>query len=137
MLFGYISKKEYMQKLEEQLSDTRKELIELERKTALDLTRGCLDLVQMDSTYSVDTDKYENKNYLQQAFGLLATPMFKDEIKRIVYENTKYIAEQAPSEQSVMLSRGTINGVSVLLERIENYAQVIEQEKLSADESSV
>lgn len=101
----------------------------MSESSPIDLTRENLKLTPLTIDYENNLEKYDKEDYLVYAVDILENPMFQEEIKRIVFEQVNYIATQSPTEQSSLLARGTINGVSLLKERIMQYREIFEQKQ--------
>ena len=120
----------------QQYEQLQKKLDEKPPASPVDLTRQNLGLIRLDEKYVVDLEKYDDDSYLQKSKQLLESDMFKDEIKRIIFEQMHKIAMDSPSWESNLLARGTINGVCLLQERLQLYNGTYEQRKQQAKEES-
>jgi hypothetical protein len=97
-------------------------------KTPLDLTREGLLLLPLEKDFDLDGAN-ESKPYIETLGSFADNDVFKNEIKKIVHEQTRYIAEQSPNEQTSMIARGTINGAILLLERANAAKEFLEYQR--------
>jgi len=61
----------------------------------------------------------ERKKYLQDAETLWNNPVFKNEIKFIIQKQIEFIGMEARDILEVSVGRGTVNGATLLSERIQ------------------
>ena len=90
------------------------------KKTIVDFNRnqiGSISLKDIDTFESLTES--EKKGYLQQAESIYMNPVFQNEVKIIVQKQLEYMGMEAKNMEEVWVSRGTINGVDLLRERIE------------------
>lgn len=90
-----------------------------EYKRPVDLTRENLKLNPVNWKMDLNDRLKEDKEYASEAQNLLRSNVLKREIDEIIRNEVEYIAQKARNEQDMLLSRGTINGVSYLKERLE------------------
>jgi len=107
----------------------------------VDLTRAVLNL-----TTKVEDFDGDNQAYASQAATVLKTDIFRQECAKVVQEQIALIMKANPlpglsKERTDDIGRGTINGVSLILERIMKYevgyhetlANIADTEKFSRE----
>jgi hypothetical protein len=71
-----------------------------------------------------DSDKLqgaERKIYLQNAALIYSNPVFVNEIRLLIEAQKEFIACESEDYQQVCIGRGTINGLTLILERVEAF----------------
>ena len=90
------------------------------KKTIVDFNRNQICSVSLKDIDNIDDlTVVDRKNYLQQAESLYSNPVFQNEIKVIIQKQLEYMGMEAKNMEEVWVSRGTINGIDLLRERIE------------------
>ena len=115
----------------ERVLELQERVKKLLSKNAVDLTRECLVLLPA----SKERDANVAESYLKEAFILSKNEVLVSEIQAIVHELKDWIATQSATRDSDMIGRGSINGISLLYERINQRAA--EWEQIEEDKKSL
>ena len=86
-------------------------------REVVDLTRE--NLRKYPQSIYLEDETEPTIDYLREALELSKNEVLKTEIEKIISAEVNYIARLSPNEKSSILSRGTINGVMLLMENIE------------------
>jgi hypothetical protein len=90
------------------------------KKTVVEFNRhqiGSISLTDIDYIDSLSVS--DRRNYLQQAENIWTNPVFQNEIKTIIQKQLEFIGMESKDYNQILIGRGTINGVSLLQERLE------------------
>lgn len=119
------------------LSDKNKRLeTYITSLTPVDLTRKSLKLLPLSRDFNPNDEKYSANDYIKLVADLEYNTTLKEEMKKIVAEQVEYIATQSPNEIASMIARGTINGISLLQERMsaaKEFMEYKEKEKKNVE----
>lgn len=95
-------------------------MIDPKKRKLLELMRHQVGSVNLMDLASLDTLIGDaRKQYLRDAESLWANPVFHNEINRVIRRQLEFIGTEAESDRQADVGRGTINGVTLLRERIE------------------
>lgn len=102
----------------------------------LELTRHQLGSINLDDLDDIEKmNPAERKAYLQDIELLWSNRAFQSETKKIMRLQLEFIACMATDMEQVAIGRGTINGIDLLRERVENlHLEYKDLSKLSTDE---
>lgn len=85
---------------------------------AAENTRHVLGSINLSDLVDVNlltpTDKL---NYLKEAEGMFQNTTFQNELKTMIQAQLEFIALNAANYEEVIMGRGTMNGLSLMLER--------------------
>jgi len=78
---------------------------------------GLIELSDVDTTKQMSDS--ERKIYLQKAESIWANDVFQKEVGNIIQKQMEFAVCQTSGQDQTYIARGTINGVSLLHERLE------------------
>lgn len=106
-----------------------KELRKIKNSDIRDLIRGEYNLVTGTTKYFNDMTMDERKEFLDDINRLHKSNALNSLITWIKQDQLVFTTCQAKDYESVILGRGTINGLLLLTEQIKNYNQMFEDSK--------
>lgn len=100
-------------------------------KILLELNRHQIGSINLSDVVTPETLLPEQRTqYLREAESLWKNIVFQNELKLIMRRQLEFVGMQAADFDQVMVARGTINGSSLLLEKIEQlHIQFMEKTK--------
>lgn len=114
------------QALRDEVKRLRAASLAMNKKDAVDLTREILKLMPLDKNFNPLDESFSANDYIKHVSDLDYNTTLKAEMKKIIHEQVEYIATQSPNRECDLLARGTINGISLLQERISTARGFIE-----------
>lgn len=131
-MFKFIKKIKGHDVLAQRVRTLESEVTALLSKAPIDLTRECLKILPREKDFDPEDAKYSSTDYLKNLAALADNNVFEEEVKKVIHEQTEYIATQSPSRDSDLLSRGTINGVILLLQRAKDAREFLDYKSREA-----
>ena len=84
-----------------------------------ELNRKQIGSIDLSDIVEDDISESKRKNYLQKAESLWTNEVFQNEVKKIMSKQMEFAVCQTSSQDQTYIARGTINGIALIHERIE------------------
>jgi len=112
------------------MSDEDYDIDDFQTDRPIDLTRVNLGLLPINWDIN---DEPKTKEYLRDCKSLNENATLRDAIETIIKAQIEHIAMDCPDERSATLSRGSINGLCLLKERLQENSNIYDESEVEVE----